>query len=63
MQFRIPPELASRCIAARAVVADYRREVEQNPELPRVHVYWAPRLASIIDDLVAGVDLIGQVPA
>lgn len=57
MPVRIPPELASRCTAARAVVGDYRREVADNPQLPRVHVYWAPRLASVLSDLLDGIDM------
>ena len=55
----IPPELTARCIAARAAVADYRRETTQNPDLARVHVYWAPRLASVLGDVLDGVDLAG----
>jgi len=52
----IGPELAGRITAARAVVRDYRREAEENPLLARVHVYWAPRLASVLSDVLDGIN-------
>ena len=52
-QHPVNPELAARCTAAAAVLADYKAAVASAPAIRPPGREWMLRLASVLEDLLA----------